>query len=98
MIQLRTLTQQWQPQIDPDLLSTAIDECVKHGQKRLRQEFDYRRKMLELDAHDRYLINEFYNLAPNDEQVCASQQTDPKLFIVTILFLTFFCFRYDLHR
>jgi len=68
--QLHTLTQQWQPPINFNLLSTAIDQCVNSGQGRLRQEFDYRRKILEHNVHDRQLITMFYNLQPSEEQVC----------------------------
>ena len=70
LTQLHTLTEQWQPRIDPNLISAAIDQYVKNGQKRLRQQFDYRRKMLECNSHDRYLITKFYALQPNEEQVC----------------------------
>ena len=70
MIQLNISTNQWQPSIDSNMLSDIINECVKKGQQRLRQEFDYRRKMLEFDSNDRHLITKFYQLQPNDEQVC----------------------------
>lgn len=69
LIELLILAQQWQPSIDLNLLSIAMNECVKSSQKRLRQEFDYRRKMLELDAHDHHFISKFYDSQPNEEQV-----------------------------
>ena len=60
---------QWQPSVDANMLSDAIDECVRNGQQRLRQEFDYKRKMLELDSNDHHLIRQFYDLRPHEEQV-----------------------------
>jgi hypothetical protein len=42
---------------------------ILKGQSRLRQEFDYRRKILEFDSNDRHLIKKFYDLQPNKEQV-----------------------------
>ena len=44
IIELEQRAQQWQPSIDPALLSTVINEYVKNAQRRLRQEFDYKRK------------------------------------------------------
>ena len=58
-----------QPSIDSNLLSTAIKACVEHGQKRLRAEFKHKQSILQLDANDHRLINAFYALQPNDEQV-----------------------------
>ncbi|CAF4059652.1 unnamed protein product [Rotaria sordida] len=59
----------WQPYIHPAILSNAINECVKSAQQRLRQEFDYKKKMLALDSNDRNLITKFYDLKPNEEQI-----------------------------
>ena len=73
LIQLHTLTDQWRPAVDPNILSDAINQLVANGQQRLRAEFDHRRKMLELDFNDRHLITEFYQLKPNDEQVSSKQ-------------------------
>ncbi|CAF4270508.1 unnamed protein product, partial [Rotaria sordida] len=52
----------WQPYIHPAILSNAIHECVKSAQQRLRQEFDYKKKMLALDSNDHSLITKFYDL------------------------------------
>ena len=70
LIKLQQNIQQWQPFIDPDILSNSINECVKNGQKRLRHEFDYKRKMLEFNSNDHRLIKQFYDLQPNEEEVC----------------------------
>ena len=69
MMQLEQNAQHWQPSFDPNILSNAINEYVKKGQQRLRQEFDYKKKMLELDSSDHRLITKFYDLQPNREQV-----------------------------
>ncbi|CAF1246236.1 unnamed protein product [Rotaria sp. Silwood1] len=67
--QLEHNAQEWQPYIDPAILCNAINACVQSAQQRLRQEFDYKKKMLVLDSNDRNLIRKFYDLKPNDEQV-----------------------------
>ena len=67
---LQQNVQQWQPSIDPNILSYAINELVKNAQQRLRQEFDYKKTMLVLDSNDRHLITKLYDLKPNEEQVC----------------------------
>ncbi|CAF1364486.1 unnamed protein product [Rotaria sordida] len=79
---LQTITQQfqqqnvkhWQPYIHPAILSNAINECVKSAQQRLRQEFDYKKKMLVLDSNDRNLITKFYDLKPNEVQIQLAKQ------------------------
>ena len=69
LVQLNTWTSQCQPPIDSNILSNAIIECVNKGQQRLRQEFDYKKKMLELNSNDHDLINKVYELQPNEEQL-----------------------------
>ena len=69
LVQLNTWTTQCQPLVDPNILSNAINECVKKGQERLKQEFDYKKKMLELNSYDHHLINRVYELQPTEEQV-----------------------------
>ncbi|CAF1385241.1 unnamed protein product [Adineta steineri] len=69
LIQLNTWTTQCQPPIDPNILSNAINEFVKKGQQRLKQEFDYKKKMLELNLYDHHLINRVYELQPTEEQL-----------------------------
>ncbi|CAF4147799.1 unnamed protein product, partial [Rotaria sordida] len=64
----------WQPYIHPAILSNAIHECVKSAQQRLRQEFDYKKKMLALDSNDHSLITKFYDLKPNEEQIQLAKQ------------------------
>jgi len=68
--QLEHNVEQWQPYVHPATLFNAINECVKSAQQRLRPEFDYKKKMSALDSNDRSLITKFYDLKPNDEQVC----------------------------
>ena len=70
IIELEQNSKQWQPSFDANILSNAINECVKKGQQRLRQEFEYRRKMLQFNSNDRHLLTKFYEMQPNEEQVC----------------------------
>ncbi|CAF4277035.1 unnamed protein product, partial [Rotaria sordida] len=62
------------PYIRPAILSNAINECMKSAQQRLRQEFDYKKKMLALDSNDRNLITKFYDLKPNEVQIQLAKQ------------------------
>ena len=73
LLQLEENARRWQPSVDPHLLSYAIDEFVKHKQKRLRKAFDYKKKMLTINASDHYLIRSFYGLQPNKEQVRSNE-------------------------
>ncbi|CAF1271585.1 unnamed protein product [Rotaria sordida] len=74
IIQLQHNAEQCQPYIHPAILSNAINECIKSAQQRLRQEFDYKKKMLALDSNDRNLITKFYDLKPNVEQIQLAKQ------------------------
>ena len=76
IMQLNTYTTQWQPSIDSNILSSAINTCVKKGQERLKRAFDQKKKMLELNSHDHDLIHKVYDLQPNDEQVCIYQRNN----------------------
>lgn len=70
LLKVSQYAQIWEPRFDENLLSTAINECVKQGQQKLRKQFEYRRKILALDAKDHYLLKQFYDLKPTQEQVC----------------------------
>ena len=76
IMQLNTYATQWQPSIDSNILSSAINTCVKKGQERLKRAFDHKKKMLELNSHDHGLIQKVYDLQPNDEQVCINQRNN----------------------
>jgi len=67
-------TQQCQPPIDVNLISEVINKCVENGQKRLRNEFEYKKTMLQCDYDDHQAITRFYVLNPNEEQVCEVKQ------------------------
>ena len=69
IIELEQNVQQWQPSMHPAILSNAINECVKNAQRRLRQTFDYKKKMLTFNYNDHYWIKQFYHLQPSEEQV-----------------------------
>ena len=79
---LKQNAQQWQPSFDPTILSNAINERVEKSQQRLKQEFDYKKKMLALDANDRHLITKFYDLQPNEQQVCFKTILDSLIYIL----------------
>ncbi|CAF3327482.1 unnamed protein product [Rotaria socialis] len=68
-IQLQNDLQQWQPSVDLNILSTAINKLVMSAQRRLRQEFDYKTRMLVFNSNDHHLITKFYNLRPDEEQI-----------------------------
>ena len=53
-IELGQNVQQWQSSIHPAVLSNAINECVKNAQRRLRQAFDYKKKMLTFNCSDHH--------------------------------------------
>jgi hypothetical protein len=69
LLKLQQYSQQWQPSIDFNVLSHVINECVKNGQQRLKDEFNYKKEMLTLDWNDHLLITKFYKLKPNEEQI-----------------------------
>ena len=54
LIKVEEHAREWEPSFDRNLLPHAIDEFVKHGQKRLRDEFDYKKKIFVLNATDHY--------------------------------------------
>ncbi|CAF1474520.1 unnamed protein product [Adineta steineri] len=74
LIKLQNYGQQWQPSIDIDVLSHAINECVKNGQRRLKDEFNYKKEMLTCNSKDHELIGKFYKLKPNEEQIKLAKQ------------------------
>jgi hypothetical protein len=74
LLKLQEYSTQWQPSVDPDTVSHAINECVKNGQRRLKDEFDYKKEMLTLDWNDHYLINKFYELKPNEKLIELAKQ------------------------
>ena len=69
LLKLEEYARQWQPSFDANILSRAMDECVKKGQQRLVEEFNYKKKMIVMNSNDHYLIRSFYYLQPNEEQV-----------------------------
>jgi hypothetical protein len=67
LMKLQQNTAQRQPSIDFEILSHAIDECVKNGQTRLISEFAYEKELLTLDWNDQVLLTKFYALKPYEE-------------------------------
>ena len=71
---LKQYGQEWQPSMNVDVLSQAIDQCVKNGQRRLKDAFDYKKQMLTFDWNDNQCLEKFYKLKPNDEQIQIAQE------------------------
>ena len=90
LLKLEANARQWQPSFDPNIFSHAIDEYVKKGQKRLKEEFDYKKKMIGIDSNDHYLIRSCYDLQPNQEQVSSERK---QINIVIIAFHDVLCCR-----
>lgn len=67
--QLRNNVEHWEPHVNATTLIETICELVKHGQGRLRREFDFKKNMLLMNSNDHRLIKEFYDLQPSDDQV-----------------------------
>ncbi|CAF1321011.1 unnamed protein product, partial [Rotaria sp. Silwood1] len=63
----------WQPSLDGTLLSHAINECVLHSQKKLKNEFQYKIEMIKLDCNDHQLLMKFYESHPNEELINLAQ-------------------------
>ena len=74
LTQLEQHVRQWQPTIDANVLSQAIDECVKNSQQRLKDEFQHRIAMIKLDWNDHESISQFYALKPNEQVVQLAKQ------------------------
>ncbi|CAF3937208.1 unnamed protein product [Adineta steineri] len=73
-LKLQEYSKQWQPSIDIAVLSNAINECVTSGQRRLKDEFNYKKEMLTCNSKDHQLIAKFYELKPNEEQIHLAKQ------------------------
>jgi hypothetical protein len=87
LINLEKDIQQWLPSIDFNLLIQFVTECVNKHQQRLKQEFQYKIEITELNLKDRQSIVKFYDLQPNQEQVCFSTIKLDSLQDVFFLFL-----------
>jgi hypothetical protein len=85
LFQLPAWTDKAQPPMSSDVLSTAIFACVEKGQQRLCAAFKHKHAMLKLDVDDHRLINTFYGLQPNDEQVRLSVILKRYLVLICIL-------------
>ncbi|CAF1306689.1 unnamed protein product [Adineta steineri] len=56
------------------MLSFIINTFVYEKQQKLREEFEYKRQMLILDAIDHRLMQAFYNLKPNSSQIASARR------------------------
>ena len=74
LMKLQEDVAQWQPSIDCQALSNAINECVKNNQQRLRDEFNHRIEMLKRDWHDHFLIAKVYALKPDGQVIQLEKQ------------------------
>ena len=68
-VQLENETEHWEPHVDTAVLVETINELVKNSQRRLRQEFDFKKNILMMNSNDHRLIKEFFNLQPTNDQV-----------------------------
>ncbi|CAF1457027.1 unnamed protein product [Adineta steineri] len=68
------------------MLSFILNTFVYEKQQKLREEFEYKRQMLILDAVDHRLMQAFYNLKPNSSQVTIDS------IVFFIIFLYYFQF------
>ncbi|CAF4494767.1 unnamed protein product [Rotaria socialis] len=64
----------WQPSIDATLLSDAIDTCVRHNLRRLKEEYLFKMDMIKLNWTDQNLIRKFYELIPNEDVIQTAKQ------------------------
>ncbi|CAF1532884.1 unnamed protein product [Adineta steineri] len=55
------------------ILSLILNTFVYDKQQNLREEFEYKRQMLILDAVDHRLMRAFYNLEPNSSQIISAR-------------------------
>ena len=69
LLQLPEWTDKAEPPMSSVALSTAILACVDKGQQRLCAAFKHKQVMLKLDVADHRLINAFYALQLNEEQI-----------------------------
>ena len=68
-MQLQSEARNWQPAVDMNILSDAINRCVIRAQRRLREEFVYKKAIIVFDSNDHQSIQKFYDSHPNGEQV-----------------------------
>ena len=59
------------PPLDLQLMSSVVTAFVRKGQQKLRRQFEQNKQMLTLDSKDHHLVQSFYELKPNEQQVCA---------------------------
>ena len=55
---------------DVRTISSVVTAFVRKGQYKLRRQFEQTRRMLILDSTDHRLVQAFYDLIPNPQQVC----------------------------
>ena len=77
-LQLASWSHQVQPPIDAQVLFEAIGKCVEQGQKRLRNEFAYKKRMLQCNYDDHHAIGQFYLSSPDSDQVCIEKRMTVK--------------------
>ncbi|CAF4168158.1 unnamed protein product [Adineta steineri] len=56
------------------MLSLILNTFVYEKQQKLREEFEYKRQMLILDAVDHRLMQAFYSLKPNSSQIASARR------------------------
>lgn len=57
------------PPLDLTKISAMITSIVRKGQHKLRQQFEYNKKILMFDSMDHRLVHQVYELKPNQQQI-----------------------------
>ncbi|CAF3842546.1 unnamed protein product, partial [Rotaria sp. Silwood1] len=57
------------PPLDFTTLSAMVTAVVHKGQHKLKQQFEYNKKMLKLDSTDHLFIKNVYDFKPNKQQI-----------------------------
>ncbi|CAF3941727.1 unnamed protein product [Rotaria sp. Silwood1] len=57
------------PPLDFTTLSAMVTAVVRKGQHKLKQQFEYNKKMLKLDSTDHLFVKNVYDFKPNKQQI-----------------------------
>ncbi|CAF1384354.1 unnamed protein product [Rotaria sordida] len=57
------------PPLDFEKISAMVTVVVRKGQHKLKQQFEYNKKMLKLDSTDHLFVKNIYDFKPNKQQI-----------------------------
>ncbi|CAF3932390.1 unnamed protein product, partial [Rotaria sordida] len=57
------------PPLDFEKISAMVTAVVRKGQHKLKQQFEYNKKMLKLDSTDHLFVKNVYDFKPNKQQI-----------------------------